>query len=696
VSLPADDDFGLGINVSLTNPPNPALYPGDGTAAATFAQFLANTVSHEVAHIFGLNEAYGPASTGAGTTGTAKLDANGNAFPYDIMRLGRNQDPDLAFAAENLELLQLAMGLQANDDWPAALGLTLFRDNFNLQHPHDNANGLRPAVTAGGGAAASAPERSAFPLEGGPVNDALGDGGFDIPDPDAAGAGWQLSGGARIEDGRLSLAEDARLQARALQSFLVPTGAVALAFDILDASFDAPGGAPSDAFEVALLDAQSFERLAGDIGLTQTDAALNIQADGRIYKSSALHLRGAGATFPEHMTGPITVTLDLAGIEAGDAVALCFDLLGFGALGSQISIDNVRFLDTLDVNEPPLAADDAYSVRANQVLTIDAPGLLANDTDADNDTLTLAFLTGAAHGTVVAFDDGSFTYTPDVGFIGTDTFTYAATDGVVNSNVATVTVSVLDQAPVAADDAYSVRANQTLTVTTPGLLANDSDADNDALTLAFLTTPAHGTVVAFDDGSFTYTPNMGFIGIDTFTYAATDGVVNSNVATVTVSVLDQAPVAADDAYSVRANQVLTIAAPGLLANDTDADNDILTLAFLTTAAHGTVVAFDDGSFTYTPDTGFIGTDSFTYATTDGVVNSNVATVTISVQDEAPVAADDSYSVRANQALSVAGPGLLANDTDADNDTLTLAFLTTAAHGTVVAFDDGSFTYTPDT
>jgi hypothetical protein len=104
---------------------------------------------------------------------------------------------------------------------------------------------------------------------------------------------------------------------------------------------------------------------------------------------------------------------------------------------------------------------------------------------------------------------------------------------------ATVTISVgVNDAPVAADDAYDAVQNTALTVPAPGVLGNDSDADNDPLTAALVTGPANGTLTLNADGSFTYTPTFNFVGVDSFTYVANDGTVDSNTATVTIAVED--------------------------------------------------------------------------------------------------------------------------------------------------------------
>jgi VCBS repeat-containing protein len=139
------------------------------------------------------------------------------------------------------------------------------------------------------------------------------------------------------------------------------------------------------------------------------------------------------------------------------------------------------------------------------------------------------------------------------------------------------------------------------------------------------------------------------------------------------------------------------AAPGVLANDTDVDANLLTAALVSGPAHGTLSLNADGTFSYTPATNFYGTDTFTYTASDGALTSNVATVTITVNrvNHPPVAANDSYATNQGTPLTVAAPGVLANDTDPDGDPLTAKLVTGPAHGSLTWNGDGSFTYTPD-
>ena len=129
--------------------------------------------------------------------------------------------------------------------------------------------------------------------------------------------------------------------------------------------------------------------------------------------------------------------------------------------------------------------------------------------------------------------------------------------------------------------------------------------------------PTHGTLTLNANGSFTYTPNANFNGSDSFTYKASDGSAESNVATVTIAVaaVNDAPVATDDSYGTNEDGHAGIA-PGVLTNDTDVDGDALTAGLASGPAHGTLTLNGDGSFSYTPAANFNGGDSFTY-TGDG-------------------------------------------------------------------------------
>ncbi|SEU22298.1 Ig-like domain-containing protein [Stigmatella erecta] len=338
-------------------------------------------------------------------------------------------------------------------------------------------------------------------------------------------------------------------------------------------------------------------------------------------------------------------------------------------------------------NVPPTAVDDSISVPGSSGGTV-VP-VLANDTDPDTgNTLTVTAVTQPPNGTVTLVG-GVVTYTPNPGFVGTDTFTYTISDGQGGTDTATVTVTVGNNPPVANDDAVTVGAGSTGTVV--DVLGNDTTAPDtgETLTVTAVTQPANGTVTLVN-GVVTYTPNPGFTGTDTFTYTVTDSHGGTDTATVTVTVANTPPVATDDAVTVGVNSGGTVV--DVLANDSDPDGSPLTVTAVTQPANGTVTLVN-GVVTYTPNPGFTGTDTFTYTVSDGNGGFDTATVTVTVANTPPVANDDAVTVVVDSG-PVTVP-VLANDTDADPGTvLTVTEYTQPANGTVTIVD-GVATYTPN-
>jgi VCBS repeat-containing protein len=357
-------------------------------------------------------------------------------------------------------------------------------------------------------------------------------------------------------------------------------------------------------------------------------------------------------------------------------------------------------LNTTVTNQAPTAVADSYSTAEDTALTVNASGVLANDSDPDGNPLSAVLGSGPSHGTLTLNPNGSFTYSPAANFNGSDSFTYRASDGTLTSNLATVaiTVSAVNDAPTAADDAYSTGEDTALTVDAPGVLANDNDPDGDGLHTVVGSAPSHGTLTLDADGSFLYTPASDYNGSDSFTYRANDGALASNLATVTITITatNDGPTAADDAYTTAEDTALTVAAPGVLANDTDPDAGTLSAVAGSGPSHGTLSPNGDGSFTYTPAANYNGTDTFSYRASDGGLESSPATVTITISpvNDAPAAANNAYSTAEDTALTVATPGVLANDSDPDGNQLSAVLGSGPSHGTLTLNADGSFTYTP--
>jgi VCBS repeat-containing protein len=188
------------------------------------------------------------------------------------------------------------------------------------------------------------------------------------------------------------------------------------------------------------------------------------------------------------------------------------------------------YVATLDWNDPPIAVSDSYTTNEDTALNIVAPGVLANDTDADSDDLTAVLVSGPSNGTLVLNADGSFSYTPAANYNGPDSFTYTAYDGTLNSATTTVSIGVtaINDPPTGAADSASVLEDASVSI---AVLANDSDVDGDTLTLTSLsgTKSTLGASIEIVNGEVRYTADADIFDVatftgatDTFTYVASD------------------------------------------------------------------------------------------------------------------------------------------------------------------------------
>ncbi len=334
------------------------------------------------------------------------------------------------------------------------------------------------------------------------------------------------------------------------------------------------------------------------------------------------------------------------------------------------------------VNDVPVAVDDIVSTPEDAPVTIP---VLGNDTDADGDPLTVTEAT-SPNGTVTINPDGTITFTPDPDFNGPTTITYTVSDGNGGTATATVTVDVtpVNDVPVVTPAVAETPEDTPVTLSP---LDNATDVDGDPLVISSATAP-NGTVTINPDGTITYTPDPNFNGTDVITYQVSDGNGGFTTATITVTVtpVNDPPVAANDIADTDEERPVVIP---VLANDVDLDGDPLTVTNVS-AANGTVVINPHGTITYTPNLDFFGTDTITYTISDGNGGTSTATVAVTVRNTNEVPVDGNEEV-----FGIGGAetiiDVLANGSDPDGDPLSV-FTAKVDVGTVVINPDGTISH----
>lgn len=366
-------------------------------------------------------------------------------------------------------------------------------------------------------------------------------------------------------------------------------------------------------------------------------------------------------------------------------------------------------------NIDPIGTDDTYTIDEGNVLN--GSSVLTNDSDPEGNTLTALTTpsTSVSNGTLILTADGTFTYTPQANFNGTDSFTYTLSDsqGGFSTAQVSLTVNAINDVPVAATDAYSTLENTSFTVIASdfnALLMNDSDNDGDSLfvNVGASTDPSSGTLSIASDGEFTYTPNNNFSGTDSFNYQLEDGNGGSvsGLVNITVINVNAPPETQTDNYSMIEGNVLN--ALSVLDNDTDPDGDTLTVdtSFTSLPSNGTVVFSDDGTFIYTPTSSFFGADNFSYKVDDGNGEQAEGLVHITISPDShlhgnPLARNDNYTI--DEDTTLVESTMLDNDksdqtnmTDVTPLTVTTTPVSPPSNGNVTLQSNGTFTYTPNT
>ncbi|MEO7135247.1 MAG: Ig-like domain-containing protein, partial [Vicinamibacterales bacterium] len=326
-------------------------------------------------------------------------------------------------------------------------------------------------------------------------------------------------------------------------------------------------------------------------------------------------------------------------------------------------------------NAPPIASDQSVATNEDTATPIT---LSASDTN--NDALNFSIVDSPSRGTLSGTAP-NLTYTPAADYNGADSFTFKAHDGTVDSNVATVaiTVNAVNDAPVASGVAVSTDEDTSVAI---ALAA--TDVEGSTLTYNW-SSPSHGTLTG-SGPNLTYNPGTNYNGPDSFTFSVSDGAASSNVATVSITVapINDAPIASSQSVSTNEDTALQIALGAI-----DADSAPLALSVVAGPSHGTISGTTPNVI-YTPTANYFGADSFTFKANDGSLDSNIATVSITVNavNDAPVANNQNKTVVENIATAIT---LTAGDVD--SLVLTYSIVAQPTHGTLSGTAP-NVTYTP--
>ena len=411
---------------------------------------------------------------------------------------------------------------------------------------------------------------------------------------------------------------------------------------------------------------------------------------------------------------PVVITL--VGRDAdGDALTYTADPAGQGTVVPGPAADQVTYTPDPDTNgadsftytasdgrrdSAPATVDITITPVPDAPVAIDGSGTTDEDvdlvasvsgTDADGDALVFAVDTAPTAGSLTAFDvnTGAFTYTPTPNVNGVDSFTFTVDDGSGPTAPATfdITITPVDDAPIANDDTATTNED-----TPAGGTVTATSVDGGTVTFALDSDASNGTATVAAGGAFTYTPDADFNGPDSFTFSATeDGLSSTGTISVTVTPVPDAPTADDQTLTTDEDQSVS----GTLTGG-DVDGDTITFAIDPADARVTALDANTGDFTFTPDLNSNGTQTFTFRTNDGALDSALATVTVTVDpvQDAPVADARTAGVNEDDSVVIALSG-----SDPDGDPLTFAIdspPTNGALGTVVSTGATTATveYTP--
>lgn len=374
-----------------------------------------------------------------------------------------------------------------------------------------------------------------------------------------------------------------------------------------------------------------------------------------------------------------------------DANYYGFDSFTYKLTDANNDTDNATVTLTVNsVNDIVKAIDDVFSLSEDGLLN---ENVLINDENLGDGGIFVALVNNVAHGTLSLNANGTFTYSPNADYNGSDSFTYQLSDtnGDIDNATVTITVNSVNDVVEAINDLFSVDEDATLNEI---VISNDLNLGDGGISVTLVNNVAHGTLILSSDGSFTYSPNADYNGLDSFTYLLTDADNDTDNATVSITVnpVNDNVDAVDDAFSLSEDGTLN---NNVISNDLNLGDGGIQTTIFSNVAYGTLTLNLNGTFEYIPNADFNGTDSFTYhlVDVDGDMDDATVDITINPVDDIVDAMNDAFSVNEDEILN---ENVLTNDLNLGDGGIATTLISGVLHGFLTLNSDGTFTYTPNT
>lgn len=348
-----------------------------------------------------------------------------------------------------------------------------------------------------------------------------------------------------------------------------------------------------------------------------------------------------------------------------------------------------------------MANDDQVSTGVNEPVSIN---VLENDDPAfqncESDDLSVEIVSPPFSGSVVVYSFDNIIYTPDEDFEGEDSFEYeVCCIDLCDRATVSIIVGGQNNPPVAVDDEYETLVDQPVTIE---ILDNDFDPDGDDIEVVFIDEPNNGNLIPLDDGAFIYVPDTGFVGVDSFTYVICDDdvVPLCDTATVYINVLGNNPPVIVNENGIPVDTVYATTLVDTPFDDciltTDIDGDNITIDILQAGNNGMIEFTNDSCFVYTPNDGFVGTDTLVFIACDDGIPPLCDTVTYIIEvieeDLIPTANPDYVTTEVNTPITIP---ILENDILEPGEQVTITVVEEPTNGTVLITGEGEIIYTPD-